>query len=490
MRRLMILLVAGLAFAIAMLAGGAGAMAAEPGVPSAAPMNPEFVQYLERVAAGATVEMTEDGHGLGAIPGPIDLSHNAGQEVMSGQPRQPAGAPATYDLRLVLGKLPPVRDQLQCGSCWAFATYGSLESYLLPGETWDFSEMDLICVHGFDYAQCFGGQHWMSTAYLGRWNGPVTELCYPYATIPPYNCTIPRPFCAVQKHIQEVDFVPDRADATIKNDVMNYGAVYTTMYFDNQYYNPATWAYYYNGSYPLNHAVCIVGWDDNYLATNFKIPNPPGNGAFIIRNSWGAGWGQAGYFYVSYFDGRIGRDNAMFRNAEATTNYLTKYDYDPLGWVSSVGYGATTAWGANIFTAVANEDLVAVTTYADSVNTTYDVYVYLNANAGPTSGALAAGFPQTGTFASPGYQRIVLSPSAALTNGQKFSIVLKLTTPGYNWPVPYEYPLGGYSSAATANAGESYISPDGINWQDITTWTANANVCIKGFTGEPTGGGA
>jgi len=489
MKRTMLMSVVSLTLATMMLAGGAIAMADEPAVGSVAPANPEFVQYLERAVAGGADAMGDDGQSFGAIPVPLDLSHTAGQipAAATAGPGMPAGLPpASYDLRSIPGKLPPVRNQGSCGACWAFATYGSMESCLLPAETWDFSEMDLNCVHGFDYAPCAGGHAWMSTAYLGRWDGPVTEACYPYPSGAPYNCTVPRPVCAVQKHIQEVDFIPDRAWTTIKNAIMNNGPVYTTFFWDQQYYNAATASYYCNATITLNHAVCIVGWDDNYPATNFNII-PPGNGAFIIRNSWGPGWHIGGYFYISYHDMQIGCDNALFRNAEPTTNYLTKYDYDPLGWVTSYGWGSTTGWGANIFTAVADENLVAVTTYADSVNTAYEVYVYTNVPGGPTSGTLAAGYPQTGTWSMPGYQRINLASPVALTNGQKFSIVVKLTTPGYTYPVPLEYVSSGYSSGASANAGESYLSSNGVAWTDATvTVDSTTNVCIKGFTGEPT----
>jgi len=454
-----------------------------------APRNPAFVNHMKKVAAGATAQMTTDGYRLGLVPPPIDLSHINSQEVAL--PRSSAALPSSYDLRDVPDKLPAIRSQGACGSCWAFATYGSLESCLLPGELTNFSEMDLNCEHGFDFEPCQGGNHWMSTAYLARWDGPMAESCYRYGSPPDYACKAIRPICDPEKHIQEVDYLPDRNDTTIKNAIMNYGAVYTTMYIepDSPYYNEATAAYYYDGAEPLNHAVCIVGWDDDYPASNFLI-RPPGNGAFIIRNSWDTSWGESGYFYISYYDTTIGYDNAQFHNAESPTNYLTKYEYDPLGWVTGVGLkGSSTFWGANVFTATADETLVDITTYAASVNTTYEVYVYTSVASGPTSGTLAPGYPLSGTLAMPGYQRIKLVspvlPTVTLTTGQKFSIVLKIRTPGYDYPLPLELPIDGYSSSATANPGESYLSAYGVIWDDATTALSSItdiNVCIKAFT--------
>ena len=72
----------------------------------------------------------------------------------------------------------------------------------------------------------------------------------------------------------------------LKNAIMEYGAVYSLMTYDDLYFNPITCGYLYNGSLYVNHAVDIVGWDDNYSKDNF-INGAPGNGAFIVRNSWG-----------------------------------------------------------------------------------------------------------------------------------------------------------------------------------------------------------
>jgi C1A family cysteine protease len=123
-----------------------------------APMNPEFLSYMEalqkeRVMTGAVYE----GHGLGLVPSPLNLDHLTGINIF-GVPRvqEPAeaplrlGFPASYDLR-TQGKLTAVRDQNPGNTCWAFATYGSMESNLLPGETNDFSENHMKNTHGFDW---------------------------------------------------------------------------------------------------------------------------------------------------------------------------------------------------------------------------------------------------------------------------------------------------------------------------------------------------
>jgi len=100
-----------------------------------APLNPAFVKYLQEAQMRRSQAEAVEGRALGLIPSPIDLSHMKGQKVT--QERRLAGAalPASYDLR-TLGKVTPVKDQGNCGSCWSFATYGSLESCLLPSESW------------------------------------------------------------------------------------------------------------------------------------------------------------------------------------------------------------------------------------------------------------------------------------------------------------------------------------------------------------------
>ena len=81
-----------------------------------------------------------------------------------------------------------------------------------------------------------------------------------------------------------------------------------------------------------------------------------------------------------------------------------------------------------------------------------------------------------------GYHTVVLPNTVQLTSGQKFSVVVQLTTPGYNSPIPIESAVANYSSKATSSPGHSYLGPDGATWQDATTYDPTANVCLKAFT--------
>jgi C1A family cysteine protease len=452
------------------------------GMLQSAPLNPEYIKYMKDKAAGKLQTVTEEGYPLGYIPPPLLLPSVKELEA-KGVMMAPIvrALPATFDLRTA-GGLTAVRDQGGCGSCWAFASFASLESYLKykVAQTWDFSEQDLNQYHGFTSRECEGGNYVMSTAYLARWSGPVNEsdMPYPYVTAAP---GVP-----IQKHVQNVRFLPARASYTdnnlIKTAVQAYGAVYMSFQWNAANYKASTYSYY-TTSTGGNHAVAIVGWNDNFSKTKFNT-TPPGNGAFICKNSWGTSWGQSGYLYIYYYDHSL-QASAQFCNADPVTNYSQGYEYDPLGWSSSLGWTSgdkTMSYFANIFKVRTNAKVLkAVSFYTAVPSAKYVIYVYDNVTAGnPKSGTLKKTL--SGTLANSGYNTLKFSVPVTLTPNARFSVIVKLTTPGYNNPIPIEDRYTGYSDAANAYTGQSFVSHDNITWSDITTtWSDYTNVCLKAF---------
>lgn len=442
-----------------------------------APFNPDFEMYREEASSGIELlQTTESWFPMGYVPSPVDLTHVNILYKLYRQARQGAQAllqtesiPAAFDLR-TQGKLTEVRDQGSCGDCWAHAAYSSLESYLMPDEAWNFSELDMNNNHGFDIPPCQGGNAEMSMAYLARYSGPVDEISG-----------------AVQKHVQKVEYIPCTKYTfnEIKKAVMTYGAVQTSMGWYESAYNSTTRSYYYNGSSSRNHAVAIVGWNDTYSKSNFT-QTPPYDGAFIIRNSWGEGWGEGGYFYLSYYDTYAGSDCWAFDSAEDTDNYSKIYQYDPLGWVASLGLRSTTGWAANIFTATSSDPLKAVSFYAVSPGMSYEIDIFSNVTAGkPASGTKS--LTQIGTLVNVGYVTIPLNQSVSLSSGSNFSVAVKFVTPGYYYPIPVQVPVSNYSSKAPYVSGKSFVSTDGLSWSEISTSTQKEMACIKAFAGSGSG---
>jgi len=452
---------------------GGTAMAQEADVPhgQVAPLNPDFLQWHEDYLRGTYHPWSASGHPLGAAPSPLDLSHLKGQGGVS----EPRSYPSSYDLR-TYGKMTGVRDQDGCGVCWAFASLGSMESTLETAETRDFSENNMKNKNGFDGDCCStGGAYYKPMAYLARWDGPLNETDDPYGE----SCTSSGG--NVQKHLQNAIIIPDRttytANDAIKQALMSYGGVDCAFYYDDSNYHSGYHSYYYNGNTAVNHAVVIAGWDDNFSASHFNTA-PPGNGAFLIKNSWNTSWGDNGYFWISYYDAMLS-EFAVFL-AESTSNFNVHGQYDPLGWVNTYGYGSQTGWFANLWKAGGSFKLTAVSFYVSSYNSPYAIYIYTGVTSGPRSGTLA--LSQTGTVATAGYHTILLSSPVSLATNQMFSAVVQLTTPGYNYPIPIHYAMDGYSSTAVGYAGTNFMSANGSTWYDATTeMNSTTSVCLKVF---------
>lgn len=243
-------------------------------------------------------------------------------------------------------------------------------------------------------------------------------------------------------------------------------------------------AFYSNGG-GANHAVAVVGWDDTCAASKFASALA-GPGAFLVRNSWGTGFGADGCFWVSYYDRSFAGQTSVFAGAEPASAGERICQHDPLGWIASYGpAGATdptTAWFAAAYTAAETGTLTAAGFYATAPNAAYEVRA-----AGSVEGIRDAAVLATGTLAVPGSHTITLDQPLAVSAGQKLVIAVRVTTPHYEYPVAVERPCPGYADA-TAAAGQNYVSRDGSSWTDMTSLIPATDACLKGHalaSGEP-----
>lgn len=437
---------------------------------SMAPINPEYNKVMAN-------NNDEKFYGLRVSPVLFNSNYDKLNERSNEPWRNAQRAPRAYDLR-EHNRVTPVKNQGPNGSCWAFATFGSAESVLMPGEFTDFSEKNMRNTHGYDWGPDQGGTWQVASGYLTRGSGPIAERDEPYS---PYGFTSPRGLVRV-KDVDKILNIPDVRGGwdtdTLKEAIMEHGAAYTTINGSEYYLNTRTMGSYNPGRTGYaNHAVTIVGWDDNFSRYNFGI-TPPGDGAWIIKNSWGQNWKyMGGYYYVSYYDGFVGRSNAIFKFKNKVPNEEIWY-YDYLGMTNTYGNGPT-GYFANVFGPVnSSKDVYQVGFFVPSNGARYEIY--MSKGRGQVSFNDRVKVAE-GTVTYAGYVNVPIS-KYTVGQGEYFSPIVKLTTPGYNYPIPLESYVWGYSSRARANRGESYISYDGRSWSDMTNYQSNSNVCVKAMT--------
>ena len=252
--------------------------------------------------------------------------------------------------------------------------------------------------------------------------------------------------------------------------------------------NFETKAAYNCGGESADHAVTIVGYDDDFAKENFKrkyangkeMENsiPPENGAFIVKNSWGlADENDDGYFYLSYYDQSIESPlSFVFDSSESTKHTTLNYDqYDLLmtEWYGSTDYSDETKM-ANVFDAEEDENLfqIAYATGSEKTEVTYEIYKDVD-DDDPSSGTLLEKGINRHTYK--GFFKIDLKDEYELKKGDKYSVVLtmKRVTNGdgdmtYTEVFPYSTDFfRNMTVRGVVNEGESFLYSDG-KWSDMT----------------------
>jgi len=442
--------------------------------PTEMPINEDFLNYFEN----------PPDVNYGYIPPPIDLSYLNKLE----KPKNytPKSLPSVFDWRSLNG-VTSVKDQDGCGTCWVFGTTSVLESKVKINEgiDYDFSEQNVASCVDRSWTYLYdnsddpcngGGWSWLASEVFIR-KGAVLETCDPYnpsALKTDGSCVCKN--CPQIKRVNGyriVTYDGSQIDL-IKQAIYNYGPV-TMAYYHNSnylYYHP-TYGYIYdcnNCSYP-NHIVSIVGWNDN-------VPhwNTPGTGAWIVKNSWGP-WGNNGYFYLAYNSSCMEEITyLLYENSSNKELYL----WDEAGWVTSLGYGDNSAWMAAVYEAKSYGKLTNVEFWVTSSNASYQLYIY----DGFFGNNLLSS--KTGTLNEAGYYSIPLDNPINLNKNQQFTIQVKLTTPGYNYPIPVERYISGwiYSPNPPIQTNKTFIRHNDTDmWSDASN--GGRNVCLRALV-EPT----
>lgn len=272
---------------------------------------------------------------------------------------------------------------------------------------------------------------------------------------------------------------------------------------DGIYINLDTWAHYtwMENAVP-NHAVTIIGWDDDYPKENFlKDHMPPENGAWLVKNSWGSGeeqfpnsgnrhWGievdavdengktildeegnpvrvGSGYFWLSYYDKSIHSPESFTFEDTAEEEHIYQHDYLPASDIQA-SQSHTESKMANIFTSSHSEVIKEISFITAEKDTSIDYAVYLLNDhfETPEDGYLLA--QGTEFFEFGGFHRIVTDHDLILQKGQKYAVILTLlSSDGYYYTnTPIGLTLKGMMNQnAVINEKESFLCLEG-EWID------------------------
>lgn len=458
---------------------------------------------------------------VGCLSMPV-LRRNAGGDDMSLAPTadytpissktmaaEPKWMPTAFDMRNVYGST-EIKDQDIYGTCWAHAAIESAQSSLLASEPdIDLSELHtaFYTYYGDDELKLFnkrpleilneGGTSRMVSNLWSQWIGPVTEEKMPYYHTDIFDDGTDMGYLRYQadyhlRNAYNFDFSRSRDNFdeinSLVKDFVYSGRAVDVSYMSNKSLN---WSAEYSSSYTsrprrfANHAVTIVGWDDNFSSDHFRNP-PEGNGAWLCKNSWGTDDGDNGYLWISYYDNSL-TDFAVFELDDLDEHEMI-YQHDsfiPIQTLSAYDDPKENgpSYMANVFEGHSNTQISSIGTYIYNAGTEYEITIYTDIQdiLDPTSGIPSN--VTKGVCDLTGFYTIDLDSPVILPENEWFSVVVKLYCPDSPFVIPIESSmyvedgarrrtdLTSYSTDEQIRTytrwGESFTSPDGENWTDV-----------------------
>ncbi|MDD6095062.1 MAG: C1 family peptidase [Clostridia bacterium] len=372
--------------------------------------------------------------------------------------------PSSYS-SVTEGFVTPVKNQGFDGACWLFAGMAAAEaSYTVnTGEKEDFSVLqtaELISGTKYDVlGNCTGdtnnytdispldgGNSIYTMIAAASWSGSERESVLPYNSeniqkVRDEKTEMSDLYGKDIAHLRQACYVPYFADAQYfdiyKLLIGLYGAVVSAYYHNDTYYNAKNGAYCSPANfYMTNHEIAIVGWNDNYPASNFSSScRPSKNGAWLVKNSWGADWGTdgdanaensgaEGYFWLSYYDTSVSEVIAF--DYYPADDYKYNYQYD-----GGLGYSTITLSAGDTVCSTYTvkgltsdkEKIEAVGFFTDTAFVTGKVAIYTGGTEGqPLSGKKVAEEEfETDLW---GYYTVPLPNTPVVGAGQNYTVAI------------------------------------------------------------------
>jgi C1A family cysteine protease len=375
-----------------------------------------------------------------------------------------------------------VKNQGSCGSCYAFGTIGAFEAKLLidGAGTFDLSEnhaKECNWREVNDYQSPGPGDYWGSCdggnarmiASLFSQTGTVTETCDPYEA-DDVECN---ESCPYEKTLLDWRYINGGVlpnPEVLKQYLTNNGPIITSMDadsgqgFDGSYDGSYTFDYAGSGT---NHCVLIVGWSDNLPPV--EGGTDPADG-WIVKNSWGTGWGDSGYFYITYGAANIGTSSSFVHEWQDYDPDGAIWYYDDDGWSRSDGYFSKTAWGLARFTADRYTKVTRVEFWTTDATTDVDVYVYGGFDGVTLSNKLAEVLDNS--YSEAGYHSVELSSPVRVNNGDEVVAVVKFTNDSYGFPIATDH-------HGVVETGRTYMSLSGTVWVDLGLFPYSTDAAIR-----------